>query len=125
MLLIGRTSENVQIYRDKVILLLSELGFVINLKKSVMTTSHEMGLLGMVINSEDIIISLPDKKLQKVKLQYLDLYQSQSITFTIDESVRRSYVNNPGCPSSTTEQSFPPATSDSSPEKKRSPIWRI
>ena len=34
-----------------------------------------------------------------MKLQCLDLYQSQSINFTIDESIRRSYVNNPGCPS--------------------------
>ena len=33
MLLIGRTAKNVQMYCDAVILLLQELGFVINLKK--------------------------------------------------------------------------------------------
>ena len=80
MLLIGRTAENVQMYRDTVILLLQELGFVINLKKSVMTPSQEMEFLGMVINSKEMTIYLPEKKLQKVKLQYLDLYQSPQVS---------------------------------------------
>ena len=52
MLLIGGTAENVQMHRDAVILLLQELGFVINLKKLVMTLSQEMKFLGMVINSK-------------------------------------------------------------------------
>ena len=51
-------------------------GFVINLKKSVMTPSQEMEFLGMVINSKEITISLPEDKLLKVKLKYLDLYKS-------------------------------------------------
>ena len=80
MLLIGRTAENVQMYRDTVILLLQELGFVINLKKSVMTPSQEMEFLGMVINSKEMTISLPEEKLQKVKLQCLDLYQSPQVS---------------------------------------------
>ena len=41
-----------------------------------------------------------------------------SVNFTVDEGVRTSYVNNPGCPSSTTEQSLPQTTADSSPERK-------
>ena len=73
-LLIGRTSENIQMYRATVILLLQELGFVINLKKSVMTPSQEMEFLGMVINCKEMIISLPEEKLQKVKSHCLDLY---------------------------------------------------
>ena len=71
ILLIGRTAENVQMYRDTVILLLQELGFMINLKKSVM-----MDFLGMVINSKEMTNSLPKENLQKVKL-CLDLCQSQ------------------------------------------------
>ena len=51
-------------------------GFVINLKKSVMTPSQEMEFLGMVINSKEIAISLPEDKLLKVKLKYLDLHKS-------------------------------------------------
>ena len=80
ILLIGRTAENVQMYPDKVIILLQELGFVINVKKLVMIPSQEMGFLGMVINSEEMIISLPQEKLQKVKLQCLDLYQSLQVS---------------------------------------------
>ena len=35
-----------------------------------------------------------------------------SVNFTIDEGVTTSYVENPDCPSSTTEQSFPSATAE-------------
>ena len=42
MLLIVRTAENVQMNCDTVVLILQELGFVIHLKKSVMTNSQEM-----------------------------------------------------------------------------------
>ena len=42
-----------------------------------------------------------------------------SVNFAVDEGVRTSYVNNPACPSSTTEQSLPPTTADSSLEKKQ------
>ena len=78
-LLIGRTAENVQMYHDTVILLLQELGLVINLKKSLMTPSQEVEFLGMVINSKEMTNSLPEEKLQKVKLQCLDLYQSPQV----------------------------------------------
>ena len=57
MLLIRRTAENVQVYRHTVILLLQKLGFLINLKKSVMNPSQEMEFLGMVINSKDYYLS--------------------------------------------------------------------
>ena len=79
MLLIKRTVENIHIYRDTVILLLQELGFVINLKKLVMTSLEKIEFLGMVINSKEMTISLPEDKLQKVKLQCLGLYQSPQL----------------------------------------------
>ena len=80
MILIGRTIENVQIYHGTVILLLQELGFAINLKKLVMTPSEEMEFLGMVINSKEMAISLPEEELQKVKLRFVDLYQSPQVS---------------------------------------------
>ena len=80
MILIGRTIENVQIYHGTVILLLQELGFAINLKKLVMTPSEEMEFLGMVINSKEMAISLPEEELQKVKLRFVDLYQSSQVS---------------------------------------------
>ena len=80
LLLIGGTAKNVQMYHDTVILLLQELGFVINLKKSVMTPSLEMEFLGLAIKSKEMTISLPEEKLQKVKFQYLHLYQSPQVS---------------------------------------------
>ena len=62
-------------YRDQVILLLQKLSFLINIKKSVMTPSREMELLNMAISSKKMSIFLLEEKLQKVKLQCLDLYQ--------------------------------------------------
>ena len=80
MILIGRAIENVQIYHGTVILLLQELGFAINLRKLAMTPSREMEFLGMVINSKEMTISLPEEKLQKVKLRFEDLYQSPHVS---------------------------------------------
>ena len=48
-----------------------------------------------------------------------------SVNFTVDEGVSISYFNNPGCPTCTTEQSFPPTTADSSLEKKKSYLANI
>ena len=78
-LLIGSKAKNIEIYCDTVVLLLQELGFLINLKKLVMTLSHEMEFLGMVINFKEMTISLPEEKLQKVKLHCLDFYQSPKV----------------------------------------------
>ena len=116
MLLVGRTTENVQMYRDTVILLLQELGFVINLKKSVMTPSKKMEFLGLIINSKDLSSRRETPKSEITMFRFVS--EPTSVNFTIDEGVRTSYVNNQGCPSRTTEQSFPPATADSSLEKK-------
>ena len=41
-----------------------------------------------------------------------------TVNFTIDGGSGTSYINNPGCPSSTTEQPVPLATANSSFERK-------
>lgn len=48
-----------------------------------------------------------------------------SVNFTNDKGLRISYVNKPGSGSSTTEKLFPPATADSSLEKKKSYLANI
>ena len=65
---------------DTVFLLLQDLGFVIDLKKSVMTHSQEMEFLGFLINSMEMTISLPEEKLQNVKLECLDFHQSPQVS---------------------------------------------
>ena len=78
LLFIGRKPGNFQMYRNAVILQLRELWFK-NLKKSMMK-SQELEFLGMVINLKEMTISLPEEKLQKVKLQCLNFYQNPQIS---------------------------------------------
>ena len=90
-------------------------GFAINLIKSVMTPSQEMEFLSTV--NQKLTISLPEEKLQKVTMSRF-VSEPTSINLIINEGLRTSYVNNLGCPSNLTEQSFPPATPDSILERK-------
>ena len=53
--------------QDTVILLLQCLRFVINQKKSVMIPVQEIEFLGMIVNSKEMTISLPQKKLKSIK----------------------------------------------------------
>ena len=73
-----------------------------------MTPLQEMEFLGMVINSKEMTIS-PKSEITMFRF---------CINFTVDEGVRTSYVNNQGCPSSTTEQLLPPTTAGSSLGRK-------
>ena len=59
------------------------------------------------------------KEIPKIEItMFRFVPEPTSVNFTVDEDVRTSYVNNPGCPSSTTEQLLPPTTADSSLERK-------
>ena len=54
----------------------SVLGFVINQKKSMMTPVHEIEFLRVIVNSNEVTISLPHKKLQSIKQMSQDLCQN-------------------------------------------------
>ena len=47
-------------------LVLTNLGFVINTEKSIISPTQQLEFLGMNLNSVDLVISLPTKKLQKI-----------------------------------------------------------
>ena len=49
-------------------------GFVVNEKKSVMTSVQEIEFLGMIVNSKEMTIFLPQNKLQSIKQMCQDLY---------------------------------------------------
>ena len=51
MLIMARSVQELIFHRDTVIYLLQNLGFVLNLKKSVLEPSQKMEFLGMVIDS--------------------------------------------------------------------------
>ena len=55
-------------------------GFVINQKKPVMTSVQEIEFLGVIVNSKEMTISLPQKKLQPTKQMCQDLYQNPETT---------------------------------------------
>ena len=81
MLIIGRTRQEIIALRDKVILLLLQcLGFLINQKKSEMTPVQEIEFLGMIVNSKEMTITLPQKKLQLIKQMCQDMYQNPETT---------------------------------------------
>ena len=81
MLIIGRTREEIIALRDKVILLLLQcLGFLINQKKSEMIPVQEIEFLGMIVNSKEMTITLPQKRLKLIKQMCQDMYQNPETT---------------------------------------------
>ena len=74
MLKIGRTREEVESTRDTLIYLLQHLGFVLNLKKSVLHRCQEIELLGLMVNSVNLTLSLPLQKVQKVQEECTKMY---------------------------------------------------
>ena len=107
-------------HRNTVNLLLQEQGFLINLKKLVVTliARHGFSWYGNKLQRNDHLYSRRETpKSEITMLRFVS--ESTSVNFTTDEGVRASHVNNPDFPSATTEQSFPPATADSNLERKQ------
>ena len=66
MLLMSQTEEELLISRDTVIFLLTHLGFVINLKKSMLNPVQKIEFLGLEIDSVAMKLSLPQRKVEKI-----------------------------------------------------------
>ena len=66
IILLGRTLKEIKIARETTIYLLQHLGFVINLKKSCLDPSREMEYLGVLINSLQMTLFLPEIKVTKI-----------------------------------------------------------
>ena len=79
MLLIGHTVEETLMTRDTVIFLLQQLGFVLNLKKSVLTPTRRIEFLGVTVDSLIMTLSLPEKKLSKFQKQCQELLQETQV----------------------------------------------
>ena len=65
--------EEISMCRNTVIFLLQHLGFIINWKKSVVTSVQENKFLVLKINSVNLEISLTEEKIQKVKIKCQNL----------------------------------------------------
>ena len=66
MLLMCQSIERLLVARDTVIFLLQHLGFVINLKKSVMEPVQTIEYLGLVTNSIQMTLSLTEEKVKGI-----------------------------------------------------------
>ena len=58
-----------------VIQILESLGFIINKEKSVLIPSQKIAFLGYVIDSVEMTISLPERKINKLQEQALSLWE--------------------------------------------------
>ena len=75
MLLIGHAIQETLIAGDTEVLLLQQLGFVLNLKKSVLTPIQRREFLGLTVDSLIMTLSVPEKKVSKLQKQRLELLQ--------------------------------------------------
>ena len=61
----GRTEE-VLMSRDILVFLLQHLGFVINLKKSILKPSQQIEFLGLEIDTHIMTLALTEEKIEKI-----------------------------------------------------------
>ena len=81
MIILGISVNKTLNFRNTVILLLQELGFVINREKSVMIPKQVIECLGMEIDPKwPLTISLPQEKVQNIKLKCRNLHQSHHVS---------------------------------------------
>ena len=61
----GGSKEELIQARDTVIYLLQHLGFVLNQKKCVLSPTQEITFLGLIVNSQELTLSLTSEKVEK------------------------------------------------------------
>ena len=71
----GRALQEILIARDTLIFLLQHLGFVINLKKSVLYPVKQIRFLGLIIAIEKMTLALSEKKLKHVSQQCQEIFK--------------------------------------------------
>lgn len=62
MLIMGENKRKLQGHLASALMLLIALGFIVNLKKSIVTPTQELEFLGFLLNSAKMTISLPTEK---------------------------------------------------------------
>ena len=65
-LILGKTLEETILSSNTVIYLLQNLGFIVNLKKSVLNPRHRIEILGMIINTVEMNVSLLQEKVATI-----------------------------------------------------------
>ena len=73
-LILGKTLEEAILNRDAVIYLLKNLGYVINLKKSLFHPIQRIEFLGMIIDLAEMTVSLSEEKVESIYKRFQDIY---------------------------------------------------
>ena len=66
MLFMSQTLEELLMSRDTITIFLIQLGFVINLKKSILASVQQIGFLGLEIDCVEMKLFLPQRKVEKI-----------------------------------------------------------
>ena len=82
LLILGNSMSEIVTVRGSVIFLLQDLGFVISLKKCVLYPVQEIELLGLILNYHTMTLSLPNKKIVKIKDHCLSFYKASGFDKT-------------------------------------------
>jgi len=80
ILLIASTKEDLIGLRDTLIFLLQQLGFMINLKKSVLSPCQQIEFLGVDIDTQTMMLSLPKEKVIRMKTQCVSLLEKEKVS---------------------------------------------
>ena len=67
ILVIGKTPDEVRNHTEALIALLEGLGFIINMEKSVLTTSQQIEFLGLLLNTACMCLTLPGHKIRTIQ----------------------------------------------------------
>ena len=80
ILLMGNSPEQVESHLETLIFLLTNLGFIINTPKSIMTPTQEIEYLGLVVNSTTLHLRLPGEKLHHIRMEVNQILQKSQVT---------------------------------------------
>ena len=79
-LILGKTLEETILSRDTVIYLLQNLGFVINLKKLVLHPTQGIEFLGIIIDSVEMTVSLPQENVELISKRCQDILSMHDVS---------------------------------------------
>ena len=67
ILVIGKTPDEVRNHVEALIALLEGLGFIVNMEKSVLTPFQQIELLGLLLNTPSMSLTLPGHKIRTIR----------------------------------------------------------
>ena len=89
ILLMGDSPNQVESHLETLIFILTNLGFIINVPKSVTTPTQIIEFLGLLVNSTSLHLSLPGEKLHHIRMEVKQLLQKEQVTAPQHPSWRR------------------------------------